>query len=390
MSRIGTYKEDQATISQAEMTVVKKEKIVAIAIHEKEIEAGTIENELARVKIDVLNTTVHCSQLKDKLQDETDGLEEKDKGIAGIETTIRRSHDAIESKMNKVDRLNRKYEQMLDGVEEEEHLGPLEATIKNLEKEIGAMDEGARVLQTEWITNQTKLINAIDETEKFGTEKRQKSATLTILKQKRLRLLQDIHSNEATLKVIESRIKGMHTDMSRLNELIGKHSQMRSKLANDNSVKEMEFTEEIKELGGKSLQIEVKAAEVKGAKDELLKQILESEKEILNWEKKIKLEKETQAALNSSEHAIEIKGMEKEIHRMRHRLDDMDRHQETMIRDMEFAIHKREDIAVKYQHTKHGKANKTGPTTVADARNSKAELKRQQKANERAKTVVRW
>ena len=116
------------------INLIKQDKILANRIHEKDIESGSVENDLARVKIDILNTNVHCSQLKDKLDDETAIVEDKNKLIATEESAIKRTHDDIGSKMNKVDRLNRKYEQMLDGVEEEEPLGPLEATIKSSER----------------------------------------------------------------------------------------------------------------------------------------------------------------------------------------------------------------------------------------------------------------
>ena len=359
---------------------------MAKKIYDQDIAAGTIENELARIKIDMLNTTVHCSQLKEKLGTENDIIEEKNKLISDIEVSMKRSHDDIRSKMNKVDRLNRKYEEMLDGEEEEEPMGPLEATIKTTEKEIAMIDEEVRVIQADWVTDQTKLIRTIDATEKSELENRQNEAKLTIFKQKRLRLLQEIHSNEAVLKVIESRIKAMHTDMSRLNELIGKYSQTSSKLVNDNAVREMEVSKEIIELQQKTHELEVKTAKAKKERDELLEKIMNAEKDILSWEKKIKLEKETQAALNSSEHAIEIKGMEKEIHRMQLRLEEMNRQQETMIRDMEFAIDKREDIAVKYQNTKQGEAM----NTFADVRKRKAEAKRRKVAFEKEIALVRY
>lgn len=371
------------------INLIKQDKILVNRIHEKDIESGSVENDLARVKIDILNTNVHCSQLKDKLDDETAIVEDKNKLIATEESAIKRTHDDIGSKMNKVDRLNRKYEQMLDGVEEEEPLGPLEATIKSTEKAVAIMDDDTRSLQTDWASNQTKLICTINATEKLEEEKRQKGAKLTILKQKRLRLLQDIHSNEATLKVIRSRIKGMHTDMSRLNELIGRYSLTQTKLENENAVRQMEFSKEIIELGQKSSDIEVRTATVKAAKEELVKKIIDAEREILLWEKKIQLEKETQAALNSSEHANEIKGMEKEIHRMQHKLEQMKRQQENMIREMEFAINKREDIAVKYQNNKHGNAITSVTTTKANARKRKAEIKLSQRGHKTEKAKVR-
>jgi len=370
------------------MSVVKQDKVIISKIHEKEIDTGTIDNELARVKIDVMNTTVHCSQLKDRLINEMDDLNEKDKAVANLQMEVRRSHDDIESKMNKVDRLNRKYEQMASDIEEEEPLGPLEASIKSLERQIQTMDGQSRRLQEEWVANQAKLITSIEKTETFEAEKLQKTATLTILKQKRLRLLQDIHTNKASLRDVEARTKSMHTDMSRLNELIGGHSQMRAKLVNGNGVSEIEFAEEIKEIQNRIMKIEKRNVNAQSAKEELLKQILEKEKVILVWGKKIQLEKETQIALNSSEHADEIKGMEIEIHRMRHRLEEMNRQQEKLIRDMELAIHKREDIAVKYQNTKQGQMHDAHPQTIAGVRRRLGDLNRQIKRNKNEKEAV--
>jgi chromosome segregation ATPase len=138
--RLGGYKEEQAAISQAAMNIVKQEQTIASQIHEKEIQVGAIENEVARVKIDTMNTSVHSSQLKDKLNDEAEDLNKKDTAVAKLQAEMRRSNDGIESKMNKVDRLNRKYEQMVGSVDDEEPLGPLEASIKSLEKDLDEMD----------------------------------------------------------------------------------------------------------------------------------------------------------------------------------------------------------------------------------------------------------
>ena len=44
--------------------------------------------------------------------------------------------------------------------------------------------------------------------------------------------------------------------------------------------------------------------------------------------------------------------MEAEIIRMKHKLELLSREQEKLVRDMEQAIYKREDIAVKYHNTK--------------------------------------
>ena len=56
---------------------------------------------------------------------------------------------------------------------------------------------------------------------------------------------------------------------------------------------------------------------VKSAKAGLLDDIMETERQLLLWEKKIQLEKETQAALDPEVGMQEIHAMEKEIHRMK-------------------------------------------------------------------------
>jgi chromosome segregation ATPase len=388
--RTGTQLHDQKNISQTIISLTKRERAVAGMIHEKEIEIANIQNELARLQIDSLNTEAHTSRLSGRLNEETTKLDANDHSITKLETEIRRRHNDIEGKMNKVDRLNRKYEQMLDGAEDEEHLGPLENTIKRLQKSINEIENDIQTQQKEWMENQTTLIKTIDETETLESSRRQILATLNILKQKRLRLIQNIHTNDVTLKIIQSRIKGMHTDMSRLNEMIGKNTRHGMELANDNSVKEMEFTHELKELEQESNQMEKKITKVKNEKEQILIDILDVEKQILFWEKKIHLEKEIQATLNSSEDAHETKGMEKEIHRMKHRLDCMKRDQEKMLREMELAIHKKEDIAVKYQYAKHGDTNtsKSKKTTVAELKKRKTILMKQRKEIEMEKRKV--
>ena len=386
--RTGMHQYDQKNLSQTITNLVKKERIVTGKIHEKEIETANFQNEIARLKIDALNIEAHASRLDDKLDDEKNKLDEKDNEITKVETEIRRRHDEIEGKMNKVDRLNRKYEQMLDGVEEEEPLGPLESTIKSLQKDIDKMESDIQTQQKEWIANQTKLIKTIDVTETMESSIRQVSAKLNILKQKRLRLIQNINTNNATLKVVQSGINNMHTDMSRLNELIGKNTQREKDLANENSVKEMEFNHELKDLEQELDGIKSQICQVKNAKDEILIEILDIEKQILSWEKKIHMEKEIQQTLNSSDHVSETNGMQKEINRMRHRLDCLKREQEKMLREMELAIHKKEDIAVKYQYAKSGGTGNSNVITIAELKKRRMTMMKQKQDMEEEKRKV--
>ena len=82
-------------------------------------------------------------------------------------------------------------------------------------------------------------------------------------------------------------------------------------------------------------------------KGRLVDELVECERTLLLWERKLALERETQEALDPRVGASEIAGMEREVHRMRGRLGALQREQEALVAGLERAIHKREAIAVK-------------------------------------------
>ena len=134
--RFARRRADQMTSSKATKNLAKTEKAIIAKVHEQEIEVSNINNELARIKVDGLNTEAHNVQLRDKMEKCKQELIDKDKLIEKYQMEIRQRNDEIEKKMYRVDRLNRKYEKMTEGVEEVEAMGPLEASIKNINKEI--------------------------------------------------------------------------------------------------------------------------------------------------------------------------------------------------------------------------------------------------------------
>lgn len=113
----------------------------------------------------------------------------------------------------------------------------------------------------------------------------------------------------------------MHGDVVRLNALIAQNEGMSKKLAEANFSLEKEFVVELKvcptccwcmwllaqsrvgvqqELEKQSQGLEASIAQLKEDKAKILEDILDAERQVLLWEKKIQLEKETQAALDPS------------------------------------------------------------------------------------------
>lgn len=355
--KIATSMHERASVSKAARNLAKEEKTVLAKIHDKEIESAQIMNEIARLDLDRLNTEAHNVQLQEKLDEELEVLKSTESRIGVLEGDIKRYNDEIELKTKRVAKLNREYNKMVDAYEGEEPTGPLEATIKSISNELEKEGSEIRALQKEWLMRQTELIKVISTTNAIQEEDSKSTARLSILRQKALRLLQNIHTNKSALKSIEYNTRTLHTDITRLNDLIEQNTRHQTDLANKIAVKAMEFQRELAELEEQSARLEVQVSEVKCNRAKLLDEVTETEARIKHWEKKIQVEKETQAELHTSKDAIDTKGMQKEIQKMKHRLESLVRIQEQLLRDMELAIHKRDDIAVKYKNTKCNSGN---------------------------------
>lgn len=351
---VDLHKYEQTTLSKSAKSMEEIGKGVLTKLHENEMLVSKAKNTLAKLTIDKLNTQNNISELQVALKKHLGKLKNIDPVITRYEAEIKRNNSSIDKNMNATDKLNRKYQKMLEGVEEEEPVGPLEATIKSLNKKVTLQEAEASRLEKETASSETSIVLKATELEVIQERVTMVEAKLNILNHKRLRLIQEVHTNGVETKSLKVSIQGIHTCMPRLNDLINQNSKRQSELSNECSIRGVESSRVKKELEHEISSVMAKIIETKAARNKILSEIVDVERQVLNLEKNIQLERETQATLRSSSGANDIAGMEKEIHRMKHRLEQLSRQQELMVRDMERAIYKREDIAVKYSYRNKG------------------------------------
>jgi coiled-coil domain-containing protein 40 len=360
--QIGAQKSTQTTVHKAANNLTKEAQKVQSVIHEKEIALANLKNEMARVGVDMLNVEAHTAQLEETHEKLVAELKNDDVEVEKMELEIRQRNDEIEKKMLRLDRLNKKYEQLVSKLEDE-NTGPLEATIKNLTKETALVRVQNLDRQKQWLQTQTALVNVSAESQDVSERNQELKSKTSVLEQKQLRLQNDLDKMKKDIKELRAGIQAMHSDTSKLNELISKNSSRHDELLNTNHGLEMEFRRELQELEAASMQLERQAGTLKGEKQDLLDRIVEVERQIMLWEKKIQLEKETQAALDPEVGQAEARAMEKEIHRMRLRLEALQRSQEQMLQDMEQAILKRDVIAMRGRGKKDAELTYASLTT---------------------------
>jgi len=161
-----------------------------------------------------------------------------------------------------------------------------------------------------------------------------KRAQLSILEQKRIRIDAQYEAERKEVIRLSRFSDSIHTEMSKINRLVAEHMTKQQELADDNFLTETEFVERLKELEADAVTTEAKIVAFKEEKEAILLDTLEGEKQIQLLEKKIALERETQAALDPEVGAAEVRAMQREIHRMRLRYAQLQKRQEMMIADM--------------------------------------------------------
>ncbi|RXN36783.1 coiled-coil domain-containing 40 [Labeo rohita] len=146
---------------------------------------------------------------------------------------------------------------------------------------------------------------------------------------------------------LEKQIKALMTDMVKLNSLLSKNSDLNQALQQSNSLMETEFRQSLKEAERDSVETHLKLERLNEEKERLVNSLVEAERQIMLWEKRTQLMRETRSAIDSDIGQGDIRTMRAEIHRMEVRYAQLMKQQERLLRDMESVVARRETIAVR-------------------------------------------
>ena len=363
---------DQTTMEKSSQKTIQHTKKTMKQIKQEEIDIINLNNEIAKIRVDLLNTQAHNLRLEETLKALDDELKEKARTIQRYEIEIRRRNDDVEKKTTEMDRLNRAYEKIV-GNRTEENMGPLEATISNMTREINQKTAESKDLQKRWMSLQTELVSLQHDNNDLKETIQRMKSEYTILTQKRKRLSNQHQLYNSDIRKLDTSIEHMHYDMTRLNSLIAQHTQLQSDLANENFNLETRIMNQLHELEAETNQLLEKIQVKENEKRQILSEMVEYERQILLWEREIHLEREMQATIDPNVGQDVVGAMKKEIHRMKLRHQELIRQQEKLISDMERAIHKREFIANK---GRAGQQKGRASLTEAGLKKSSMELQR--------------
>merc|ERR1719321_1275501 len=329
----------QATVVRSEANTNKSAKKLGSLVQDQEMELQNLQNEISRVMVDSLNTKAHNQMLKERLETLSADLTDREKLIDQYEMEIRKRHNQIEKKQLYVDRLNREFDEKRSK-QEDDNTGPMEGKIKGLRKQIAEKTQDCQDMQKSWITKQTDLLSLQEEIDTTKDHVQDQKNRKLILQQKHLRTEGGWEGQKKEINDLRLDVKQLQYEMDKLNTSIATHGKKQDDLSNTNQNMETEFVRKLKDIEQNCLETENEVDTLKLEKDAMMEEIVEAERQVMLWERKIHLEKEMQEALDPSVGQAETTAMKKEIHRMELRYEQLKRMQDQMIQEMERVIHK--------------------------------------------------
>merc|ERR1719230_2090516 len=260
LSKIEDEKGEQTTCDRVAANSRKRAKKVGEDIQQKEVEVQNLNNEIARVTVDSLNTKAHNQMLRDRLKQLSDDLSDRERLIEQYEQEIRKRHHQIEKKQLFVDRLNREYDDKRTKLEAEageaDIVGPQEAKLKHMKKTIDELKKDCSDMQKEWIQKQTQLLSISTDHDKLKTQLNDQKNRKMVLEQKKIRVEGQLDAQRKEIKELENAMKHLRFDMDRMNGLIVKNDTRAKDLANSNTMMETEFVAKLKEKEKQCLEVE--------------------------------------------------------------------------------------------------------------------------------------
>ncbi|KAJ3273921.1 Coiled-coil domain-containing protein 40 [Terramyces sp. JEL0728] len=334
-------------------------------IHEKETAAANFHNELSLVNLEALNAEARIKTIKDRLKEVDVDMAEKNQLVGKYEQEIRQNNDLLSKKASEMDSLNKKYDQMTSG-NQDAHMGPLEATIYNITKAIQQKESGILELQQYWLKAQNEMVTIGKDSLDIADDIQNLRMRLTVLNRKKMVVNNAFDTEEKQIKENNRNIKQLQIDMVKVNALLSKQSSVYERIEESNLEIEQKFRGKLKDAELESIHLEAQLEKIKQEKEEALVGLIEAERQMMLWEKKIQLAKETQSALDPNVGATEIREMTLEIHRMTLRYASMLKLQEKMIAEMEKSVYRRESISSKGTSKPKGSSQITLQKAIID------------------------
>ena len=329
------------------------------------VEKDSKANEMVRVQIDKINLESQNITLKNKLELMNEEITKLEDDYNNKSLRIKANHKALEKKQLEMDKLNKDYGELMKNKKGEDE-GEFEVAIDKLQTQVKKLRKDIRLREAEWLTKKQDLVKKETILNTITEECIDKRSKRMILDRKKIRLNSNYAIHEKEIKEIEFSLKQLREyEMVKFGKLLGKNMNMNHKLEHQIFDVEIQFKEKLTAMENESVKLEMEIEVLREEKADTLAQIIETERQIHLWERKIQLQEQMQKIIKPDSGLKEIDDMKSYIHRQKLLYKKLQAEQEEVIKNMERSVQRRDFIKVRYPVDEFGtnpakqKVNKT-------------------------------
>ncbi|XP_047435311.1 coiled-coil domain-containing protein 40 isoform X2 [Mugil cephalus] len=325
---------------------------------EKICQLKQLENKIFAVRLESQQIDQHVDNLVHTQEALDEEIANCNKLLTDHQTKASSFIKLIYQKQTAIANCNTKISQILTSTGHED-LSPLQIKVEAIMAQIDELTADIKSDQQLWIRCQGTLVGLTREMEANGRELRKLQTEYTGMQQKKIRLESQFEEWHQEENQLEKNSKMLKRDLLKLNALLCKNRQLSHVLEQENAFMETDFLHRLKEAEQESVQIQMKHEKTREEKEWLLNSLLEAERQIMLWDKRTQIVKETCSAVDSEVGRGDIQVMKAEIHCMEVRLNQLMKKQERLLRESEATVARRETIVLHREAVVHNSQKQT-------------------------------
>ena len=321
------------------------------------VEKDSKANEIIRVQIDKVNVESQNIKLKNKLELMNEEITKLEDDYNKKSQRIKTNHKALEKKQLEMDKLNKDYGELMKNKKGEDE-GEFEVAIDKLQSQVRKLRKEIRNKEAEWLAKKQELVKKETIYNNISEECVDKRSKRMILDHKKLRLNSNYNMHEKEIKEIEFSLKQLREyEMVKFGKLLGKNMSNNQTLKHQIFDVDIKFKEKLTSMENESMKLEMEIEVLREEKADTLAQIIETERQIHLWERKIELQEQMQKIIKPESGLKEIDEMKIFIHKQKLVYKKLQADQEKVIKNMERCVQRRNFIKVRYPVDEFGTGN---------------------------------
>ena len=378
---------DQVSTERSSSWTDKRVKEIQQTIKEMETKQGETSNRLAELEGDIAVARLKLEADRHRVGElsvATKMMAQQEKETnSSLEKTIK-SIDKIQNLIDIATKLKTSLLEKTGG----EEITPLEADIRKHKEELDEILIYCSNAKRQWTKMQNTLIKAHHEKDEFKTELDQSKNKFGILEEKKMSIENEIKTLTIDLAKLKKRIDHFDCNIKKLNVIVCDERTKLDGIEEDRVNKSEERIMKVTTIEEVTEDLKENVRKLEVARHFTVEKLRESDKDLFDWEDKVKACKETSDFLTEEKAKDgELETLKCEVHFLDQKLKDLNRDTAELSASLENYVIRRESIYEKINAEKavetEKKKEKVGKTMMAkkvvDLRNSIKKLTREQK-----------